>query len=197
MEAIEQIDEGYYNNIDEAINLLATRVYQELGREDRDALDAQLAAITQQVRAKVLFYIRQGKVDEANQGGKTEHSGAKKGKGAYYGRKKDAKQDSKKNRRKADKAETNVEETVEIIGEGRQFVDSASMVRWMLSGLKKMQQDYYHGDVGDVEELFADVMEDIDKLVEEMENAEIKQYPSRPTHGRRPGYPRRPFSSRK
>ena len=45
-------------------------------------------------------------IEEANQGGKTEHSGAKKGKGAYYGRKKDAKQDSKKNRRNADKAET-------------------------------------------------------------------------------------------
>jgi len=40
---------------------------------------------------------------EANQGGKTEHSGAKKGKGAYYGRKADAKQDSKKNRRANDK----------------------------------------------------------------------------------------------
>jgi hypothetical protein len=46
--------------------------------------------------------------DEANQGGKTEHSGAKKGKGAYYGRKKEAKRDSNKNRRKADKAETRV-----------------------------------------------------------------------------------------
>jgi len=45
-------------------------------------------------------------IKEANQGGKTEHSGAKKGKGAYYGRKKDAKQDSRKNRRKADKAAT-------------------------------------------------------------------------------------------
>jgi len=45
-------------------------------------------------------------IEEANQGGKTEHSGAKKGKGAYYGRKKEAKRDSNKNRRKADKAQT-------------------------------------------------------------------------------------------
>ena len=45
-------------------------------------------------------------VEEAYQGGKTEHSGAKKGKGAYYGRKKEAKRDSNKNRRKADKAQT-------------------------------------------------------------------------------------------
>jgi len=42
-------------------------------------------------------------VNEANQGGKTEHSGAKHGKGAYYGRKKEAKRDSNKNRRNADK----------------------------------------------------------------------------------------------
>lgn len=43
-------------------------------------------------------------VEEAYQGGKTEHSGAKKGKGAFYGRKKEAKRDSNKNRRQADKA---------------------------------------------------------------------------------------------
>lgn len=42
-------------------------------------------------------------LDEAYQGGKTEHSGAKKGKGAFYGRKKEAKRDSNKNRRRADK----------------------------------------------------------------------------------------------
>ena len=42
-------------------------------------------------------------IEEANQGGKTEHSGAKKGKGAYYGRKKEAKRDSNKNRRNAGK----------------------------------------------------------------------------------------------
>lgn len=34
---------------------------------------------------------------------KTEHSGAKKGKGAYWGRKKDAKKDSNKLRRQDDK----------------------------------------------------------------------------------------------
>ena len=45
-------------------------------------------------------------VEEAYQGGKTEHSGAKKGKGAYYGRKQEAKRDSNKNRRRADKAAT-------------------------------------------------------------------------------------------
>jgi len=54
-----------------------------------------------------LEYVNESaEVDEANQGGKTEHSGAKKGKGAYYGRKKDAKQDSKKGRRKADKSQS-------------------------------------------------------------------------------------------
>jgi hypothetical protein len=45
-------------------------------------------------------------IGEANQGGKTEHSGAKKGKGAYYGRKKEAKRDSNKNRRNAGKAQS-------------------------------------------------------------------------------------------
>ena len=45
-------------------------------------------------------------IDEAIQGGKTEHSGAKKGKGAYYGRKKEAKRDSNKNRRKAGKSQS-------------------------------------------------------------------------------------------
>lgn len=34
---------------------------------------------------------------------KTEHSGAKKGKGAYYGRKQDAKKDSNKKRRQMDR----------------------------------------------------------------------------------------------
>lgn len=37
---------------------------------------------------------------------KTEHSGAKKGNGAYYGRKRDAKRLSNKARRAADKAAT-------------------------------------------------------------------------------------------
>ena len=173
-------------------------------------------------------------IEEANQGGKTEHSGAKKGEGAYYGRKKDAKKDSNKNRRTDDKAETHLtedtrdrqamwagwigyadwvhgndntkeignqfhrwlnskdgylkEETIEIIGEGRQFVDAASMVRWMMGALEKMQNDYGYSD--DPEASFHDAMNDIDALVDEMKNAEIKQYPSRPTHGRRPG-PRR------
>lgn len=58
--------------------------------------------------------MRLGELTEANQGGKTEHSGAKKGKGAYYGRKKEAKRDSNKNRRNADKAETkNIDEHTE------------------------------------------------------------------------------------
>lgn len=42
-------------------------------------------------------------MDEAYQGGKTEHAGAKKSKGAFYGRKKEAKRDSNKNRRRAGK----------------------------------------------------------------------------------------------
>jgi hypothetical protein len=40
---------------------------------------------------------------EGYEKGKTEHAGAKKGKGAYYGRKKDAKKESNKARREADK----------------------------------------------------------------------------------------------
>ena len=217
-------------------------------------------------------------IEEANQGGKTEHSGAKKGKGAYYGRKKDAKKDSNKNRRANDKSAVNEgnvddlvnkeqelasqrikqqlnnsyagktvsglafqkprvgvpggpweqrtinvdhvefsmygggatfvtdkgenvsfhndedvivvngqdeqtnEATIEIIGEGRQFHDSASMVRWMMGALERMQIDYSYRD--DPEASFHDLMEDIDNLVEEMKDAEIKTYPSSPTHGR-------------
>ncbi len=173
-------------------------------------------------------------IEEANQGGKTEHSGAKKGEGAYYGRKKDAKKDSNKNRRTADKTETHLtedtrdrqamwagwvgyaewlhgyddmerigvefhrwlnskdgylkEETVEIIGEGRQFVDAASMVRWMMGALEQMQHDHKYSDDADL--TLAELLNDIDALVDEMKDAEIKTYPSRPTHGRRPG-PRR------
>lgn len=127
-------------------------------------------------------------IEEANQGGKTEHSGAKKGVGAYYGRKKDAKKDSNKNRRTDDKAESNVDETIEIIGEGRQFVNSASMVRWMMGALEKMQHDYNYG--GEVEEQFEGVMSAIEDLINEMKDAEIKK--SRPA----PRLPRRPFSSR-
>ena len=43
-------------------------------------------------------------VEEAYNANKTEHSGAKKGKGGYHGRKKDAKRDSNKKRRANDKA---------------------------------------------------------------------------------------------
>jgi len=41
----------------------------------------------------------------ANQAQKTEHSGAKKGCGAYWGRKKSAKEESNRVRREADKVE--------------------------------------------------------------------------------------------
>jgi hypothetical protein len=44
----------------------------------------------------------------ANKATKTEHSGAKHGKGAFYGRKADAKQNSNKARRANDKVETTV-----------------------------------------------------------------------------------------
>lgn len=43
-------------------------------------------------------------IEEANQSGKTEHSGAKHGKGAYHGHKEDAKDQSNKKRRQADKS---------------------------------------------------------------------------------------------
>lgn len=41
----------------------------------------------------------------AQQAKKSEHSGAKKGRGAYWGRKKDAKTESNRRRREADKSE--------------------------------------------------------------------------------------------
>lgn len=40
---------------------------------------------------------------------KTEHAGAKKGKGAYWGRKKDAKKESNKERRRIDVAHAKIE----------------------------------------------------------------------------------------
>lgn len=40
---------------------------------------------------------------------KTEHSGAKKGVGAYWGRKRDAKADSNKGRRRRDKKECDID----------------------------------------------------------------------------------------
>jgi hypothetical protein len=49
---------------------------------------------------------------EAGKAGKTEHSGAKKGKGAYWGKKKDAKKDSNKKRREADKKKS-IEENLD------------------------------------------------------------------------------------
>jgi hypothetical protein len=42
----------------------------------------------------------------ANEAKKTEHAGAKKGCGAYWGRKKDAKRESRRARRETDKKET-------------------------------------------------------------------------------------------
>ena len=42
----------------------------------------------------------------ANQAKKTEHTGAKRGCGAYWGRKKDAKKESRRARRETDKKET-------------------------------------------------------------------------------------------
>lgn len=55
-------------------------------------------------------------LSEAGKAGKTEHSGAKKGKGAYWGKKKDAKKDSNKKRRTADKK--SVDESVAPLNEG-------------------------------------------------------------------------------
>lgn len=42
----------------------------------------------------------------AHKAGKTEHSGAKKGKGGYWGRKRDAKPESNQRRREVDKKAT-------------------------------------------------------------------------------------------
>ena len=45
----------------------------------------------------------------ANEAQKTEHAGPKKGRGAYWGRKKDAKKESNRVRREADKNESEPE----------------------------------------------------------------------------------------
>lgn len=82
-------------------------------------------------------------IGEAYQGGKTEHSGAKKGQGAYYGRKKDAKKDSNKNRRLYGKAEVkDVDEAYdeEVSGETR-FRDANEMLRNMLSDLQTLERN--------------------------------------------------------
>jgi hypothetical protein len=74
--------------------------YDELPQVWDNQLEAVLGILSGEIEENEGDYAAFG---EANQGGKTEHSGAKKGKGAYYGRKKEAKRDSNKNRRKADK----------------------------------------------------------------------------------------------
>jgi len=45
----------------------------------------------------------------ANEAQKTEHAGPKKGRGAYWGRKKDAKKESNRVRREANKTESDPE----------------------------------------------------------------------------------------
>jgi len=55
----------------------------------------------------------------ANEAQKTEHSGPKKGAGAYWGRKKAAKKESNRVRREADKKESNPVSTEDFeIGRG-------------------------------------------------------------------------------
>lgn len=130
------------------------------------------------------------KLTEANQGGKTEHSGAKHGKGAYYGRKKDAKQDSNKNRRKADK-DASMDETVEIIGENITFDSTEAMLKDFVGQLRGISQD---DDVrrirpGAMDNASADrdqLSASIKGLLGRIDSASVKTYPSRPTHGRRP-----------
>ena len=63
---------------------------------------------------KKVYKLEGSELEEAKQSGKTEHSGAKKGKGAYWGRKKDAKDDSNKARRAADKAAVKMDEAEEL-----------------------------------------------------------------------------------
>jgi hypothetical protein len=89
-----------YDNVEDAVEWLP------------EIFDAQLEAVEEILHGNI-----EG-MHEANQGGKTEHSGAKKGKGAYYGRKKEAKRDSNKNRRNADKAQINEMKKFMQISEG-------------------------------------------------------------------------------
>ncbi len=143
----------------------------------------------------------ESELDEANQGGKTEHSGAKKGKGAFYGRKKEAKRDSNKNRRQADKA-ASVEETIEIIGEGEQFKSSGHMLMTMLRRLKGITNDANetlaelrsYGDPGnsvmygddvaeDAIQRFGNVTNRLGNLIKNMEDAEVN--PDKAWSGRR------------
>jgi len=76
---------------------------------------AKLGKVTIDGKEKDGWIALESTVDEANQSGKTEHGGAKKGKGAFFGRKKAAKNDSNKQRRSDDKKATT--EEVEQIDE--------------------------------------------------------------------------------
>jgi len=66
-------------------------------------------------------------VEEGQNANKTEHSGAKKGKGAYYGQKKTAKRDSNKKRRANDKQAVNEDDLqffVDPMGQGANVMSS-------------------------------------------------------------------------
>ena len=75
--------------------------------EEGEQLDAYKSALAYETKKKIKKkkHTKETKkaVKEAYNARETEHSGAKKGKGAYYGRKQDAKRDSDKKRRENDK----------------------------------------------------------------------------------------------
>lgn len=113
MEAINIINEGNSEQAEFALNELraAMEAWHEAITKFQNVYDPNTVGLDGWIEGNhdVMYDIEtelDDPVDEARQGGKTEHSGAKKGKGAYYGRKKDAKKDSNKNRRNAGKATT-------------------------------------------------------------------------------------------
>ena len=73
--------------------------------------------------SNMLPYGEELPVEEARNASNTEHAGAKKGKGGYYGRKKDAKSDSNKKRRQNDKKALDEEPNKKIFKKGDLVTD--------------------------------------------------------------------------
>lgn len=114
----DDLDYALYKNIDKDNNggdyrflkvdkatgswqMQRTKRNNDMATESGDA--AELMHVIKAIEASAT-------VDEARNASNTEHSGAKKGKGGYYGRKKDAKSDSNKKRRANDKEAMNEDE---------------------------------------------------------------------------------------
>jgi len=101
---------------------------------------------------------------------KTEHSGAKKGKGAYWGHKKDAKGESKKSRRQQDKRES------KKVDEG---LDTNSVVEEALTGKTTVKESLDLDTLGELIDMAresaelegeVEVTPEVEKLADEFEH---------------------------